>query len=83
MEPGAQWTSCHEQLGARWVIAVSVHSIRERVNVREIAPPRLIVIQPAFACGQLENSVRQTFPVSSREQWVFQKALGSDVVEEQ
>lgn len=42
-----EWSACHEQLGARVVVTVSVHCVGEGMNVREVTPPRLIVVLKA------------------------------------
>lgn len=42
-----EWSACHEQLGARVVVTVGVHCVGEGMNVREVTPPRLIVVLKA------------------------------------
>ena len=44
MQAGAERTTGHKQLGAGVVIAVGVDGVGERVDVREVAPPRFIMI---------------------------------------
>lgn len=44
VEAGAKRSTGNEQLGARVVVAVGVHSIGEGVDVREVTPPRLVMI---------------------------------------
>lgn len=44
VQAGTERSTSHKQLGARVVVAVGVHRIGERMNVREITPPRLIVV---------------------------------------
>ncbi len=47
VQAGTEWSTCYEQLGARVVVAVGVHRVGEGMNVREVTPPRLIVILKA------------------------------------
>lgn len=63
VQAGAQWSTSHKQLGARVIIAVGVHSVGEGVDVREVAPPRLVMTQPAFPCGELEDALSRALPV--------------------
>lgn len=73
----------YKQLGARVVVAVGVHCVGEGMNVREVTPPRLIVIQPAFPCREFKDAISWALPVpSSWIQRVLQESLGPDVVEE-
>lgn len=47
VQAGTERSTCYEQLGARVVVAVGVHRVGEGMNVREVTPPRLIVILKA------------------------------------
>lgn len=44
MQAGTERPAGHEQLGARVVVTVRVNRVGERMDVREVTPPRLIVI---------------------------------------
>lgn len=44
MEIRTARSTCYKQFGAGVVIAMGVHRIGERMNVRKVTPPRLIVI---------------------------------------
>lgn len=84
VQAGTQRAACHEELGPWLVVAVGVHRVGEGMNVGKITPPRLIMIQPAFPCRELEDAVPGALPVAALEgQRVLQEPLGSDVVEEE
>lgn len=40
-------STCYKQLGAGVVVAVGVHRVGEGMNVREVTPPRLVMILKA------------------------------------
>lgn len=83
MQAGTEWSTCYKQLGARVVVAVGVHRVGEGMNVREVTPPRLIVIQPAFPCSKLKDAISWALPVPPGWiQEILQESLGPDVVEE-
>lgn len=83
MQTRTERSTSYKQLGAGVVIAVRVHRVGEGMNVREVTPPRLIVIQPAFPCGEFEDAISWALPVPSGWiQSVLQESLGPDVVEE-
>lgn len=44
VQAGTERPARYKQLGAGVVVAVGVHRVGEGMNVREVAPPRLVVI---------------------------------------
>lgn len=57
VQAGTEGPPGHEELGARGVVAVGVHRVGEGADVGEITPPRLVMVQPAAACGQFEDAL--------------------------
>lgn len=63
VQAGAEGSASNKELGARGVVAMRVHRIREGADVWEVASPRLVVILR-------EN--RQRWRVSFWSDWIFQ-----------
>lgn len=83
MEAWAQRATGHKELGAGVVVAVRIHGIGEGVDVGEVAPPRLVVIQPALPCSKFQDALSWALPVPAG--WthgVIKESLGTDVIEE-